>query len=157
MNRPEKSPQKSPTPFRAMWKGLSMNNQPATSPVQSENNTAETHHKSIFDDKFFYLKKPVSVMQGQIVKDAVLKCNPGLDRQAVSRQGCPESGVEFSQFLRRLDPAESEIVSRVVFWTRKGMRCTHTNAQFGELIKRKHRQKTNRENQRKWRKCLVTT
>jgi hypothetical protein len=28
------------------------------------------------------------------------------------------------------------ILSRIIFWTRKGMPCTHTNAQFAELIKK---------------------
>lgn len=56
-------------------------------------------HKTIFDDRFLYLKIPREVFD-----------IPGL----------------------RID--ERAILSRIVFWTRKGMPCTHTNEQFAELL-----------------------
>lgn len=54
--------------------------------------------KSIFDEKFEYLKMPIEVLK-----------------------------------IPKLRFAEKGILSRIVFWTRKGMPCTHTNAQFAEL------------------------
>lgn len=56
--------------------------------------------KSIFDDKYYYLKIP----------------------------------REVSELRPRLTCAEQFILSRITYWTRKGMPCTHTNAQFAELI-----------------------
>jgi hypothetical protein len=89
--------------------------------------------KSVFDDRFHYLKIPATVMQGQILTETIRKSNPYLTRQMVPHYSCPE-GIDFNGFLRRLDPAELLITSRVIFWTRKGMPCTQSNAQFAELI-----------------------
>ena len=36
--------------------------------------------------------------------------------------------------LRDLNSDDREILSRIIFWTRRSMPCTHTNAQFAELI-----------------------
>jgi hypothetical protein len=62
---------------------------------------AKPEHKSIFDDKFKYVKISVEVLK-----------------------------------LQGLNSNDRIILSRIIFWTRKGMPCTQTNKQFAELIGR---------------------
>jgi hypothetical protein len=93
----------------------------------------QPERKSIFDQVFYFLKIPIEVLRLEIVSDKVKRCNPQLEVSSIPRFSCPE-GPDFNQFFERLSCADQIILSRVIFWTRKGLACTHSNAQFGELI-----------------------
>lgn len=42
--------------------------------------------------------------------------------------------------LKDINAGDKMILSRVIYWTRRGMPCTHSNRQFGELIGRSETQ-----------------